>query len=134
MSLIQPLTIEVIPQLNENSRRYQRGSQFEYYDVNIGSFVTVDDIRAHFIPFPPDHIPVFRLRGRVPLLAEQNRDLGGSLARGQRQVGPMCSMKGMFMEYTFLWPAGLLYPRKYLKARWYTVARGSIAGMSFKQD
>ena len=127
MSLIQPLTVEAIPQLNSLWSEYKGNPQLEYYDVESGEFVPVDNIRAHRISYPPDHIPVFRFRDGVPILSRLDEDLGGTLARGERRIGAMCSMKHMFMEYRFLWPAHLLYPREYMCARWDSIARESRA-------
>ena len=127
MSLYQPLTVEVIPRLNEHTTQYQEIAPFEYYDVRSGGFIEVDDIRAHRIPFPPDQIPVFRIHGAVPLLSGQNKNLGGDLARGNRQIGPMCSMKHMLMEYKFIWPVGLLYQRQYLSAPWFSISWDTLA-------
>ena len=127
MSLMQPLSVEVIPQLNAHSTRYDGPVSFEYYDVRAGCFVPVDDINAHRMPFPPAQIPVFRVQGAVPLLSNQNANLGSDIARGERKLRPMCSMKHMFMEYRFIWPCGLLWPREYLSARWTATAWGGLA-------
>ena len=127
MSLIQPLTVEAILQLNSLSSEYKGDLQLEYYDIQSGEFVLVDNVRAHRISYPPDHIPVFRFWNGVPILSSLDEDLGGALARGERRIGPMCSMKHMFMEYRFLWPAHLPYPREYMCASWSSIARESRA-------
>ena len=127
MSLLQPLTIEAIPRLNSFSSAYTGKIELEYYDVASSEFIAIENIKAHRIKYPPDHIPVFRFRSGIPIMSDQVEDFGGTLARGDRDLGPMCSMKHMFMEYRFLWPAHLNHTRKYMTAGWRTVSRECLA-------
>ena len=127
MSLLQLLTIEAIPRLNSFSSAYTGKIELEYYDVASSEFIAIENIKAHRIKYPPDHIPVFRFRSGIPIMSDQVEDFGGTLARGDRDLGPMCSMKHMFMEYRFLWPAHLPYPREYMCASWSSIARESRA-------